>query len=78
MEQISRLLLILQPSPATVTDVEAILQEFQALTDSEKDVRRLTTAEAVFPLVFSDDASLRADSTFPKRNNTVWLDDPNP
>lgn len=75
MAHVSRLLSILQLSPENASAVETILRDFDAL-DTEKSNRDLITAEAVFPLVFGQDASIRSDPLFSERNNTVWLDEP--
>ncbi|KAJ5805940.1 FAD-binding type 2 [Penicillium pulvis] len=72
MAHVARLLSILQLSHEPASAVETILQEFDALNDAEKSDRGLITAEAVFPLVFGQDASIRSDPLFSERNNTVW------
>jgi hypothetical protein len=56
----------------TTINVETIITEFHALSEADKDDRRLSTAKKIFPLIFGDNASVQGDIDFSERTKTTW------
>lgn len=68
---LSGLLEVLGP-PSETRYFRTYLSEFAALSDTEKDNRRLNVADLVFPLVFGEDAIINTSPTFSQFSETTW------
>lgn len=69
---LSTLLGFIEFGPTQLTEAEALLSKFAALSESEKDAARASTIEKVFPLAFGEDAVIESSPVFDIHYRFHW------
>lgn len=72
MEDIERLLAILELPSALSQNVHSSLLDFIVLPEIDRENGRTQTIEKIFPIVFGDNALIKASATYQSLLKSTW------